>query len=44
MSDIFISRRLNIKEQRFGFVRFMDVHNSREMEKNLILFGFDLEK
>jgi len=27
VSDVFISRRLNIKKQRFGFVRFLGVQN-----------------
>lgn len=35
VSDIFISRRLNIKKQRFRFVRFKGVQNIREMEKKL---------
>jgi len=35
VSDIFISRRLNIKRQRFRFVRFMGVQNVRELEKSL---------
>ena len=35
MSDVFISHRLNIKKQRFGFVRFQGVQNIRELEYHL---------
>jgi len=35
VSDVFISRRLNIKKQRFGFVRFLGVQNVRELEYHL---------
>ncbi|ESW33659.1 hypothetical protein PHAVU_001G088300, partial [Phaseolus vulgaris] len=35
VSDIFISRRLNIKKKRFGFVRFQGVQNFRELENHL---------
>ena len=35
MSDVFISNRLNIKKQRFGFVRFQGVQNTRELEFHL---------
>ena len=35
VSDVFISRRLNIKKQRFGFVRFQGVQNIRELENHL---------
>ena len=35
MSDVFISNRLNIKKQRFGFVRFLGVQNVRELEHHL---------
>jgi len=35
VSDVFISRRLNIKKQRFGFVRFQGVQNIRELENQL---------
>ena len=35
MSDVFISNRLNIKKQRFGFVRFQGVQNIRELEFHL---------
>ncbi|KAK6645947.1 hypothetical protein PHAVU_L001950, partial [Phaseolus vulgaris] len=35
VSDVFISKRLNIKTQRFGFVRFLGVQNVRELENHL---------
>nr|XP_007139935.1 hypothetical protein PHAVU_008G071100g [Phaseolus vulgaris]ESW11929.1 hypothetical protein PHAVU_008G071100g [Phaseolus vulgaris] len=35
VSDVFISRRLNIKMQRFDFVRFQGVQNIRELENQL---------
>ena len=35
MSDVFISRRLNIKKQMFDFVRFQGVQNIRELENQL---------
>ncbi|ESW34547.1 hypothetical protein PHAVU_001G161800 [Phaseolus vulgaris] len=35
VSDVFISHRLNIKKQRFGFVRFQGVQNIRELEYHL---------
>jgi len=35
IKDIFISRRLNIKRQRFGFVRFHEVVEEDELERRL---------
>jgi len=35
IKDIFISRRLNIKRQRFGFVRFQEVVEVDELERRL---------
>ena len=35
MSDVFISSRLNIKKQRFGFVKFQGVQNVRMLENQL---------
>ena len=35
MNDLFISNRLNIKKQRFGFVRFQGVQNIKELEYHL---------
>jgi len=35
VSDVFISNRLNIKKQRFGFVRFQGVHNVMKLEYHL---------
>jgi len=35
VSDVFISSRLNIKKQRFGFVRFQGVQNVRTLENKL---------
>jgi len=35
VSDLFISNRLNIKKQRFRFVRFQGVQNIRELEFHL---------
>jgi len=35
LSDVFTSNRLNIKKQRFKFVRFQGVQNVRELENHL---------
>jgi len=35
VNDLFISNRLNIKKQRFGFVRFQGVQNIKELEYHL---------
>jgi len=35
VSDVFISNKLNIKKQMFGFVRFQGVQNPRELEYHL---------
>jgi len=38
LKDVFISRRLNVKRQRFGFVRFQEVVDVVALEKRLNLF------
>jgi len=37
VKSVFISRRLNVKRKRFGFVTFQEVVETNELERRLIL-------